>query len=57
VSYSLSKESRFHGLQLSVTVNNLVDRKPPFYNTAAGYDSNEANPIGRTVVLAVTYRH
>lgn len=56
-SYSLPKDSRFHGLQFSVTVNNLVDRKPPFYNTAAGYDSNEANPIGRTVVLAVTYRH
>jgi iron complex outermembrane recepter protein len=57
VSYSLPGESRLHGLQLSVTVNNLVDRRPPFYNTAAGYDSNEANPIGRTVMLAVTYRH
>jgi iron complex outermembrane recepter protein len=57
VSYSLPKESRLHGLQFSVTVNNLVDRKPPFYNTAAGYDSNEANPIGRTIMLAVTYRH
>lgn len=56
-SYSLPKESRFHGLEFSVTVNNLVDRQPPFYNTAAGYDSNEANPIGRTVMLAVTYRH
>lgn len=57
VSYSLPKDSRLQGLQFSVTVNNLVDRRPPFYNTAAGYDSNEANPIGRTVVLAVTYRH
>jgi iron complex outermembrane receptor protein len=57
VSYSPPKASILHGAQFSVTVNNLVDRKPPFYNTPfGGYDSNAANPIGRQVTLAVTYR-
>ena len=56
VSYS-PPVATLKGLQFSVTVNNLANTQPPFYNTAAGYDNNTSSPIGRTVILAVSYRH
>jgi iron complex outermembrane receptor protein len=56
LSYAPSKDSVLSGAQFTLTVDNLTDKDPPFYNTAAGYDTNAANPIGRLATLAVTYR-
>jgi iron complex outermembrane receptor protein len=45
-----------HGLRVSLSVNNLFDRDPPYVNnptvfSAIGYDADNANPIGRLVAL------
>lgn len=37
--------------ELTFNVRNLTDRKPPFYNSASGYDGYVANPLGRVVSL------
>ena len=44
----------FGGEQLSLVVNNVFDKTPPFYNSSSGYDSTVANPIGRNVTLGLT---
>ncbi|WP_329656033.1 TonB-dependent receptor [Phenylobacterium sp.] len=45
--------SRFAGLSATLSVRNLFDRKPPFYDSPAqvGYDPANADPIGRFVAL------
>jgi len=43
-------------LDLSVSVQNLFDRNPPFYVNSAltyGYDAEQANPLGRVVSLSI----
>ena len=37
--------------QLFVDATNLFDKDPPFYNSALGYDTFEASPIGRVVTV------
>ena len=46
------------GLRLGVSVLNLLDEDPPFYNGAVGFgfDPGQANPFGRTVALQITKR-
>ena len=39
--------------EIGLTVRNLFDKNPPFYNSAAGYDTYVANPIGRMVTLSL----
>jgi iron complex outermembrane recepter protein len=39
---------------LSLTVRNLFNRQPPFYNSIAGYDTYVASPLGRQVTLGFT---
>ena len=39
------------GTQVYVDVQNLFDKAPPFYNTALGYDTSAASPIGRLVSI------
>jgi iron complex outermembrane receptor protein len=41
------------GMQISVTVNNLLDQKPPFYNSGLGYDPDNASPVGRVSMVSV----
>jgi iron complex outermembrane receptor protein len=41
---------------LSLVVDNVFDKTPPFYNIAAGYDVNEGNPNGRTISLSLTIK-
>ncbi|RYD68036.1 MAG: TonB-dependent receptor, partial [Sphingomonadales bacterium] len=36
---------------LSFDVRNLFDEKPPFVDTAGGYDPQSANPIPRVFAL------
>jgi iron complex outermembrane receptor protein len=47
-----------HGTRLALSVTNLFDRDPPYVNnptsfSAIGYDSDNANPIGRLVAFQV----
>lgn len=47
------------GLRLSLSITNLFDRDPPYVNnptafSAAGFDPENASPVGRLVALQVT---
>lgn len=39
--------------QIFVDGTNIFNKMPPFYNVAIGYDTYEANPIGRIVTVGV----
>ncbi|HEX8712513.1 MAG TPA: TonB-dependent receptor, partial [Terracidiphilus sp.] len=39
--------------EVSITVQNLFDTAPPFYNSPTGFDQSVASPIGRLVQLGV----
>nr|WP_314432306.1 TonB-dependent receptor [uncultured Brevundimonas sp.] len=46
------------GTRLALSVQNLFDEDPPFYDSAAGYgfDAGQANPMGRVVALQLIKR-
>lgn len=50
--------SWFEGVTASLTVRNLLDRRPPFYDnpTGIGFDPASGDPIGRFVALQLTRR-
>ena len=52
------ESGRWSGLRAALTIRNLFDRDPPFYNSplAVGYDPANADPIGRYVSLQLTRR-
>lgn len=39
--------------QVSLSVRNLADKTPPFFNVAAGYDSGVANVLGRVISVGL----
>jgi iron complex outermembrane receptor protein len=39
---------------VSVSVRNLFNKRPPFYNSLLGYDTYVASPLGRQVTLGFT---
>src|SRR5581483_11405434 len=41
------------GMSLAVTVNNLFDQKPPFYNSGLGYDPDNGSPMGRIATVSL----
>ena len=41
------------GTQLYVTAHDLFNQAPPPYNVAAGYDSSDASPLGRLVLVGL----
>ena len=43
--------------EAAVTIRNLFDKDPPFYNSSVGYDTWVANPYGRVVELALTAKY
>lgn len=51
LSYEL--DGRFKGTSVFVDGTNLLDKDPPFYNSANGYDSVNASPIGRVITVGV----
>jgi iron complex outermembrane receptor protein len=54
-SYTLPSSGYLSGLQATLTVNNIADSKPPFFNNALGYDNfGSGNPIGRMVTVGLT---
>ncbi|WP_029907553.1 TonB-dependent receptor [Caulobacter sp. UNC358MFTsu5.1] len=50
------KASAWRGLTASLNVQNLLDRDPPFYDSALGlgYDPANADPVGRVVTLQLS---
>ena len=54
VAYSFANEGWFSGTQLFLDGNNVFDREPPFVNAALGYDTFNANPIGRLVTVGLS---
>ncbi|HEY4077646.1 MAG TPA: TonB-dependent receptor [Rhizomicrobium sp.] len=55
LSYDLPTDwnSWTRGVNVAVTVNNIFDEKPPFYDSGVGYDPNNASPIGRVSMLSI----
>jgi iron complex outermembrane receptor protein len=47
----LHDEFSFAKFAVYVDVQNLLDKDPPFYNSAAGWDSFQGNPIGRLISI------
>ena len=56
IGYDLAVPMLAEPLELSLSVRNIFDDVPPFYNSAQGYDSFMANPFGRRVTLGVTMK-
>ena len=56
VRISGQDQGRFAGLSARLSVRNLFDAKPPFYDSPANvaYDPANADPIGRFVTLQLT---
>ena len=46
------------GLRLALTIQNLLDADPPFFDSANGYgfDPGQGNPYGRVVALQLIKR-
>ena len=49
------------GLQLGLSIQNLLDRDPPYVNnrsntSALGYDPEKANPLGRMISIQALIR-
>jgi len=53
-AYNFGTAGLLSDTEVSLTATNLLNRAPPFFNAAIGYDVFNANPIGRLVVLGVT---
>ncbi|MCC7267753.1 MAG: TonB-dependent receptor [Caulobacteraceae bacterium] len=51
--YTAPEASRLKGVTATLSVRNLFDARPPFYDNAAGvaYDAANASPLGRFVSL------
>uniref|UniRef100_B0T8M7 TonB-dependent receptor n=1 Tax=Caulobacter sp. (strain K31) TaxID=366602 RepID=B0T8M7_CAUSK len=56
VRWTAAANSRLEGLTAALSVTNLFDRDPPFYNSplGLGYDPANADPGGRRVSLQLT---
>lgn len=51
-------DSRFEGLRLTLSVQNVFDAKPPFYDgpTGYGFDPGQSNLLGRVVAFQLIQR-
>jgi iron complex outermembrane receptor protein len=45
--------TRAQGVTISLDATNLFDNRPPFFNTAVGYDAANASPIDRQLSVGV----
>jgi iron complex outermembrane receptor protein len=54
VAYSFASEGWLSGTQIFLDGNNVLDEEPPFVNAPAGYDTFNANPIGRLVTVGLS---
>jgi iron complex outermembrane receptor protein len=51
---SAATDGMLKDLGVSLDVQNVFDKAPPFFNSANGYDGNAGNPIGRVASLGVS---
>jgi iron complex outermembrane receptor protein len=57
VGYRFEDDSRFawlKGVTVSVDVDNLFDKNPPYVNISGGYDPQSASPMGRLVAFNIS---
>src|SRR6185436_11822186 len=54
VAYNFANEGWLEGTTVFLDGNNVFDEDPPFVNTALGYDTFNANPIGRLVTVGIS---
>ena len=62
LGYDFGDEGAFGGTRVSLSVNNLLDKEPPFIDTGRvvtgnapePYDAANASIIGRTIALTVS---
>jgi iron complex outermembrane receptor protein len=53
LAYNFANEGWLSGTQVFLDGTNVLDEEPPFVNAALGYDTFNANPIGRIVTIGV----
>jgi iron complex outermembrane receptor protein len=41
------------GTELSISGRNILNKKPPFYNSTLGYDTYVASPLGRVITVGL----
>lgn len=52
-AYTVEDFGPLASAQLFLDATNLLDEEPPFMNVAVGYDTTNANPIGRVVTIGL----
>jgi iron complex outermembrane receptor protein len=50
-SYNFGTSGVLANTEIDLTGTNILNKAPPFFNTAIGYDTFNANPIGRLVTV------
>jgi iron complex outermembrane receptor protein len=55
-AYNFGTQGLLADAEVSLTVTNVFNKDPPFFNAAIGYDTFNANPIGRLAILGVSKR-
>jgi iron complex outermembrane receptor protein len=54
LGYKFTSEGWLSGTRLTLEAINVFDKDPPFFNAAVGYDTFNANPLGRIVTLGLS---
>ena len=53
-AYNFGASGALANTEIDLTGVNVLNKAPPFFNTAIGYDTFNANPIGRLVTVGVS---
>jgi iron complex outermembrane receptor protein len=53
-AYNFGTSGFLANSEINLTGLNVLNKAPPFFNTALGYDTFNANPIGRLITLGVS---
>jgi iron complex outermembrane receptor protein len=53
-AYNFGDTGVLSNTEISLTALNVLNKEPPFFNAAIGYDLFNANPIGRLVTLGLS---
>jgi iron complex outermembrane receptor protein len=56
MAYDFSQSGPLGESQVYLDITNILDEQPPFYNTAQGYGSFGANPLGRVMSVGIRAR-
>jgi iron complex outermembrane receptor protein len=54
LGYDFKADGVLGGVKLFLDGSNILDKRPPFFNVSTGYDSFNANPIGRVLTAGVS---